>query len=499
MSKIENELQHRFGDEQLPNDGFDTVELWDAIASDLDPEVVAPFWLSNIRTIGLTLALVAIAGVSILYTFSGSTSFQLTQEDIVTDYNNSNKKTSQNASTVQQVASKESTDNNTATQSLITAQSADKSATTQVPSLQQNKEILNSKKANANPTINTVLNYNSVSSTPIAQTTTQQKSANLPLLTNLTQNTHAASELTKLASTAVSSNASQRESSLLSPAQPSTAGLITLANAISQLKANPLTNNIILPEVSIDDIYIKKLSNNNETKWSASLIGGANMLRLNYASSQYPDLANTKSNSESAYLGTTLGFNTGVLLNDIWTINTGIEYHQLWSKFDRVNVSSGQVNKVDEILKIVLNSSTGDTINIIRGDTLVNATFTQRVQHFNSFKRLSIPLEFGFRKQVDKVFYGLKVGAVFNLTLGQSGKGLNNNGDIVLFAKDDTNSPLQPSDISLRLSPIIGYKLTDNLAISMTPQWMWTGKTSQAAFDVNIHQFNLNLGLQYGF
>jgi len=263
--------------------------------------------------------------------------------------------------------------------------------------------------------------------------------------------------------------------------------------------------------VDLSKIKSWKPKKNESIVWHIGILGGANVIDIKYGSEDVPllpELARLKTVSEKKEYGTTLGIQTGVLLKNRWLINSGIEYHQLWSKLDFEEQKNIQVLKENQLLKVWIDQFTGDTLQKYYNDTLVNAVAYRDLLHHNKYRKFSIPIEIGIQQDYEKFIFGLTAGAVFNFTTLQSGKTINKDQEVIDFEKDDSTAPFKNFDIGFRISPSVGYQLSDRWTISLQPRWDWQRKRAEKSdliiFDVNqlsinVNQFNLNVGLKYSF
>ena len=229
--------------------------------------------------------------------------------------------------------------------------------------------------------------------------------------------------------------------------------------------------------------------------------GGINSVNFNYQANGSPNLAEIKEQSTSSALGTSSGLSANMLLNDHYLISSGLEYHQLWSKLDYEFTTTKQVVKENQLLKVWVDGVSGDTLNRLYGDTTVNAIDTREVVHYNKFQQFSIPIEIGIQKQTTKFVYGISAGGVFNFTLGQSGKTINSNNEVVEFDKDNPARPFKSFSIGLRLKPFVAYRISEHLSLKIQPHWTWQPSIGFDTSDtkLSIHQVNLNLGIGYSF
>lgn len=266
---------------------------------------------------------------------------------------------------------------------------------------------------------------------------------------------------------------------------------------IKTLLENPLRPDL-LPFANFAEDKGKK-KKRSPCEWQISADAGANLSLFRFSATNQADLAAQKSEAEIPGLGSSVALRTHLLWHQRWSFSTGLEYHQFQTAFSAEQEDNIKVFKTNQLLRIFVNSMTGDTLKKIYGDTLINAVSTRMVWHNNSFQQIGIPLEIGIRRAAGKWFWGGGIGAVLALTTVQSGKTLDDKGTIITFETADAAAPFAKIGVGLRASPVIGYQLNENWAMTLRPQWTW--QQNKALFDtdlqMNAHAFSLNLGLQY--
>jgi len=514
MAHIDNEFNKRFSNQQLPNDDFDAEGLWDSISEDLDNGQAVPSDGSIFtgRWIAGSIMLLFILGIlGIIYWKSVNPVITQNADNqvdniIQTDSNN----------TI--IAPSNSKENNP---SNIYTNNNESTNTVQIisPKDEAKKQIDTSDKARSKASSNPFSTHND----------TQKMTPSKPILspeillikTQNTSNKITPPNLPSIPtnnSSAFSTDNVETNNFLKSPID----NMLTDSQLVGSTNENQVAvsfstlpaivvfiedtpQNQLQPTIQpILELYENeglKPQKSQHFQWNVGLTGGINTLRFNHQSDNYNDLADLKNTTAKQDLGTSYSINTGLVFKYRWLLNSGLEYHQLWSKFDYEEVQEIQVLKEGQLLQVWVDAVTGDTLNALYGDTLVNATSTRTVLHHNQFQRVSIPLEIGMQETNGKFIYGITAGTVFNFTHKQSGRTLNKSGEMVDFNENDTTAPYKSFDIGLRASPLMGYQLSENWSLSLRPQWTWQRNTSFDDTDIKtgFHQINLNLGFRYSF
>jgi len=523
MAHIDNEFNKRFGNQQLPNDDFDTEGLWDAISDDLGNVQAAPdgYFLGGKWIIGLSLLLVIGGIIGMIYLTSDDT--VITQK-IENNIDNNTPNTIQNDAMITPSNSKENTSLNIQTNSeslnttSIISQENESKAASHVTTHTGAPDTHTTPYSNNNTQKITSSKQTSFTeNTPIPFTNDSNKTegSDRPLIsTNNSSKTLIGNEI-KVNPTKPSNNNSVGNSTktfidnpvidspTISTKNSIEVSVAALPSIVALVESNSSNSSVLLasPTLEVPDNEQHKVQRNLPIKWQADLFGGINTRYTNHQSNDYSDLADLKNTTAKQDLGTSYGINAGLVFKDRWLLNSGIEYHQLWSKFDYEEIKQFQVLKEDVLLRIWVDAATGDTLNTLYGDTLVNAISTRTVLHYNQFQRVSIPLEIGVQQNHGKFLYGITAGTVFNFTNQQSGRTLDASGEIIDFSGNDATAPYKSFDIGLRVSPLVGYQLSENWSLTLRPQWTWNQNTNFDDTDIKIgfHQVNLNIGLRHSF
>jgi hypothetical protein len=252
--------------------------------------------------------------------------------------------------------------------------------------------------------------------------------------------------------------------------------------------------------VGIREIPTKRVNEDTDNKRKMSIEGGihggVNNTFVKFNSTSDATYSDARNSIESSVLGSSHGAQIGILYKG-WRVNTGAEFHNIWTKLDtKININTSTVF-VPQALTLVLIDSTGNTLRREFQDTTVNASTMRTIAHYNNFQMWSIPLEIGRYRAGKKWAYGFSAGTSFNFLTKQTGKILDANNQPANFTQDNDNVLFQSFSMSIRANVMLGYKLRENVMVTLRPKWAWTrsnlfNNTQQA----DIHQVNLTLGLR---
>ncbi len=502
MSHIEDEYQKRFENQQLPSDGFDVDGLWDDISDNLDevPQV-PPKGFNGMLHQYLLLFLFVVGGLGILYLTLGKKNTVQPISDKQFNHEESLTETDKKLSKQESKATEQNNQVNAQTIKSENSKSTQLAVKKNNSNEEESKKRTKTKSGKVSSRESSILKNTTRVSGSLLDHSTQEASFisvknklenNKPFLNNNTVgNEYPITSRTtnqraqKNTSTATSKETPIAHVSPLFPLEQKTIKLFALAQ-------------YDLPS-SVKQAYKKRKP--KPVVWQIGLFGGANFNSFKYKTDNLTDLAELKNTTETGEWGISTGLNASLLLKNRWLLSSGLEYHQLGTKFEYKEVENGEVLKENELLKVWIDEITNDTIKTLYGDTFVNATSTRHVLHYNKYKLISIPVEVGLQEDTGKLIFGTTLGAVFSINTFQKGRTLNKDTEIVDFDKESTTASFNNFSVGLRVSPFVGYRIADNWMISASPQMTWQAATNfdETEIKFNARQFNLNVGIGYSF
>jgi hypothetical protein len=163
---------------------------------------------------------------------------------------------------------------------------------------------------------------------------------------------------------------------------------------------------------------------NKKRPFSFEMYGGINYWNQGYGNSDWSDL---RSKMETTLISYQVGASMYYPLYKGFKLNSGFEYSRLEDRFNYRNTKQEQVLVQNVLKRIEINYVTGDS-TMIHGDSLVNATITRTVVHYNRHHLLNIPVFITMEKRISpslKITYGLGM----NLNVGSRHSGRTVNAD----------------------------------------------------------------------
>lgn len=147
----------------------------------------------------------------------------------------------------------------------------------------------------------------------------------------------------------------------------------------------------------------------------------------------------------------------------------GLQYQQLENRLNwDTQLEDYQLTLEDTIIQIRRNAITGATTEV-RGDITLTVTAERKVQHFNSFSLVQVPLGIGKTWGKGSLQPHLLVGGVANLSFSKQGRTLY---QAELIDYDDSSSIWTDQlSFSAMLSGGLNYRITDRLGMMMVIQY----------------------------
>ena len=550
---MENEYKKRFKNQKMDNSDFDVDGLWDAIVDDLDGKTTPPKGKSPLfKYLGFGLALLLLVGLGWSYLAQSDSTQRLATKTNVTEKQNNTQPTNNQQVTPNKTIKEEkiNTSKQDASNGVIPSPntlSSETNATnnTTLKRLSDAQPIpANNNHNQATPKENhfsrksNIKNKNSKSITP----TDQKKEGNIknnnrlvvadnaqkspestidaaPIKEPTQGKTKSSLTPAKDSQNTTQVNQQNRPTETIHPPKQETDSSIAVASKDSKAtpvesKKSPLTetdlghsltdytdqspaevNDSLTNEMAgIDSLTqgadllpaIKPAKVKN-LHWTMSLLAGINKSFLNFNSKD--EAAKLRNKHEKGTWGTSYGLQVGMIWKDKFILSSGVEYHTLWSKID---FTQEKTWTQDSVLQEVLLNQNGDIIGVTYGSQ-VRSSKIQTVWN-NQYKTYRIPLEIGYQSHLKHWILGAKVGAIFNFTKSQKGKTFNPEQTITAFTQADAFAPLNSFQMGWRVSPILGFQLTDKTILCLEPKW--TGYKGQTA---DIQELGLGGSLSIQF
>lgn len=507
MDHIEKEYRNRFKDQKLPNESFELDSLWNDIEKDLGPNTPIektparkPIFFLTFWTLGLIL----LVFFSYQYWNHAFTESSLVPVDQAK--HSEQKEQAKNSSS-------KGNENKTNAETLQISKS-ELTGTESESTDDRIKSSLNKKMIQSVISSNEIIEVNSSSSdfdfihsTVIKNNSEFIHKDESPSVNKAFQNKHQMDLIKKEsfekiidinAISIVAQAKAIRENAFKTIAESSN----DISTAINVTMLPVAFKNLVIEQISFPGVAVDPENSPEKTlQFRLGLYGSASTINFQYQADNPSSLLTLKEETDSGRWGGGAGVEAGLIWKNKFSINSGVEYHLLQSKFDYFKEGNIQVLKEDELLIVWIDQTTNDTIKSYYGDTLVNAIQTREVVHYNQYKLISIPLELGYQKQINKLTLGISAGISFNLALSQSGKTLDKNEEIALFDKTSPFTPVQNFSIGYRLSPYVKYQLSEKTSLNIKPRYAAHLNPSFDGSDVKLrlNQISLNLGIEYLF
>lgn len=551
MNDLENLYNKRFQDKELPNDDFDVDGLWDGVEADLDAgdsenggysRNYWPFGILLLLLVGIGTyfyvgmersEMVASSTITTISTEdaqsnSNTTASSSTNVNTIVGTNGNGIINSASSSNVS-IDSSSSLENDLRTNpelkadlgfngipgdnEMIVLESVGDATATRTTSVRLNENVNTTSTEKANKT--SILNATGKLDEYLVVNRVGEKEMNRGVNKNSQVKDNGPSDSERIDELVVNENVDNTRNSTETVSTKAKNNLELLA------KENVVDNNINVKVLTTLDLEatdflfpeLNKFKENEKGKvkkvstiyplkkkalvWEIEATAGANRLMGNYF---LPTNAGEGTSSEKGEYGSSYGLKVGVVWKKHWTFKTGFEYHQLWSQFN-YDLLNGPVVFKDTfaLTQVVIDPLTNTTVNRIYVDTMVTSTTGRQVVHHNKYSLYSIPLEFGWQDQKERFLYGLSAGASLNFVRGQKGRRLNGESIVSDFDSASDLTAFKDFGIGLRVTPMLGYRLTSKLSIRITPQLEWYNNLGKSGAVDGVYRFGGGLGLGWRF
>jgi hypothetical protein len=145
---------------------------------------------------------------------------------------------------------------------------------------------------------------------------------------------------------------------------------------------------------------------------------GINYLNQNFGNSM---ASQERDQYESGNFGHSASLRLRFQLKKNISISSGIEWRELYSKFDAEFVNSYEEILEDQLLEVQKNPYSSEDV-LIYGDTLVTITETRKIVHHNRYKQFAIPLVLNYINKYKNFEFGFGIGALFLFSNETSGR-----------------------------------------------------------------------------
>lgn len=194
-----------------------------------------------------------------------------------------------------------------------------------------------------------------------------------------------------------------------------------------------------------------------------------------------------RNNSEDPWYTWGFGLHGGIMINNQWSINTGINFTQVKEKFTTTRPGYTVITIIHDPNGIPIDT-------LVQTGTLIN-------EAENRYTLLDIPVTLGYEYKFNDWGLGLEAGVDFNLSLSTRGKIFNGSQD-VLKLEDQKDIYKTSLGMGFHASIALSRYLTDNTSIYVKPGFRtylkdWTLDSYPLSTNYNV--FMLNIGIRHRF
>ncbi len=495
MEHLEQEFNKRFKDQELSQDGFDANGLWDDISDDLDQNVAAGsashYW-TTAKLVIYSIVLILITAVSSHLYLNKSNDLQDKTLIVKGD--------------IQQLEAIEKRE-------VLVSKEFTPSALLEVTNISNNPNFLHDKTINEKVVKNTIERH--IENRDMANRDEpidirgrgDNRKLHLNIYDYASHISHIRSGPKAILERSELSKSNQKNNDLDYHDQSGASSEIPIIYELNRYDQTiyflpQISNTFLKWERDMLEfngkVRVSSRKQNSKSSFNLTLFSGVNTFTQSYVHSNSDELQNKLNSVAKGYIGFSHGIRLSSVIKEKFVLTSGLEYNSLWNKFSVDEVNTFSRIKTDALLRLWIDQSSGDTLQVERGDVEVAVNQKRKVRHFNQFTRWSIPLEIGLQHNRGKWNYALNAGAIFSFTTSQKGKALNDVGEIIVFDSESNFAPFRSFDIGLRVRPHVEYSLNKRLRLDFTPSWMWMkGYSNDPLISSSIQQWQLTFGVSY--
>jgi hypothetical protein len=527
MDELEKSYNKRFKDKEIPNDDFDVDGLWDAVEADLDKESPKggyrnlkgwwPYGIVLLFLVGMGAYFVldgdvresastsASASSNGKTSTGGESSNDLTGKGLTANSSLISTSTSTATSTPSYGWAGSNGETSTGGESSGQTTSSKTNAQGRKTDEDQELKITNLEKTDMP---NQLANDGTAIGKDASADVAQLVQDNAPKRAEET-----ASDITKVTST-TNVETLERITPILEKEvlpqettnHPAVSGITKIENDSIALKVsdnvtyNPSDKVAVVDSVAQKEIPLPTPATpvkKRDLQWLADVYGGFQKLDASFI---LPANTAEITATEQGDYGRSYGIQLGLLWKKQWTLQTGLEYQQLWSRFEYNAQSQRDTFVANQLVRVLIDSISGEVLDRFYADTTYAITETHRVIHNNAYTIFQIPLELGWQQTGKRWTYGLSAGATLNIVSAQSGRSLGRESIVTNFSKSEHEELTAFKDIHMgtRISPFIGYRLNSRMTVKVMPQWSWYsgGRAERIKGGVSAYGVNVGFGLR---
>ena len=244
-----------------------------------------------------------------------------------------------------------------------------------------------------------------------------------------------------------------------------------------------------IPVYVITDVAKPSIGN----RFTLGLGFGINSWGLNFT--QLLD-GSEKSSTEKSQLGTFGFIDLEYSFNDRFYLSTGLQSIKLTSRFNKVAIRNYTETHTNQLIEEETNPITG-SVKKIYGDVELKVVETRRVQHFNSFDLISLPVIVGYRTNFGSVKPSIGLGLAYNISLKTNGK--TEIDDNIIDYSDGIDTPYNATaGINPLMKLGVSYDLKSKFKLSLEGQYQHFLKQWNSGETFALKPRVFNIGLKIG-
>jgi hypothetical protein len=241
------------------------------------------------------------------------------------------------------------------------------------------------------------------------------------------------------------------------------------------------------------------LQDKNSRPLTVGVTFGSNWNSIDFFSKEWSEVADLKSNLEKGRVGFNYGLNLTMDVRRNSFFGIGFDINNLTTKFEYTQERSIPIVRENQLLKVWINTNSGDTLKTLYGDTTVYGEYRRHVLHYNQYTFWTIPISYGFKRSFERWSTGVSFGVEINMLKQQKWRSIDENDEFIHFNGSSESKPYSSINIGFRISIPLAYQMNERWAIKILPTVSWKnlGYNSTNVFRASLFQYSVNGGIGF--
>jgi hypothetical protein len=255
---------------------------------------------------------------------------------------------------------------------------------------------------------------------------------------------------------------------------------------------------INLPSLSTEEKRVEAKMK-GKLAWEGSIFGGVNTTKIDFSSANSDFNLDYKNGTERAFIG----YNTGMSISALYKkleFKMGLERRFMQTEVLLKTEEEVVVEHSQILARVYIDPANQQVVGEAYEDITTTNEKTRETLHYDDYTVVSVPLQIGLSQSFGKWSLGASSGASFDFLVGQNGKTLNTENQIIEFTSADTPVLFEKFGLSWRADCFVAYQLGKRCKLAFSPQYIRSKSlTFNGIQEARVQQIGANLGLKVKF